>query len=474
MVHRARGVERIPPAQKRSSSTLSYGVQLCNLAARTALKPPSTSQHSVHLSPGRLLHYQYDQIILGSFYTHYCVDGSTISSLDHIRRQGCLFAAIKVLGNLEISRRWLLRNDLETTTLSYLNATRALNAALASPEQATRDSTLLATMILTAVETKIAPSHTLDYWEAHTHGASALLAMRGVSQVRSRLGSALYFQVSSIMVTNCLLSGRRIPQSLLELRSCLTTCVFDTDHPVWKQQGFSFRLTELAASVHMMEHDCSEAQMLCECAAEIYTDLLSVFEGAAPAWHYRKVPCSRFPHLLDYEHVYQSVLATQTWNEYRLVLLVLCALVIRISNRFPGKLHLRPQSQDLVSNASRLINEAALETVAAVTQSIALIADKAAEPLPPFTLNDWQARYLCSQRSAEHLSVFHGGVEDQQSLPYMYGCSLQWAVYFAADCEFVDYNIRLCLLDILESAGRSMQVTQWQILAERLRQAIKE
>ena len=416
-----------------------------------------------------------DYVALSMYYRSNCVDGSAIWSLEHIRTQGngCLFAAIKVLGNIAIFQRWSLPDGSVTVSRGYFEAIQLLNSALASPSEAPKDSTLLATMIMTAVETKAAPSQSLHYWEMHTKGAAALLQLRGVDQVTSRLGSALFFQVSNQLTTTCILAGRRIPQELQRLRNAVRVHLIDPAHPVWKYQGAMFRFTDFvaAARTDVSELEIQDTQHIIANALAIYTDLLAVFRDAGSVWQYDISPSTKYRSLIKYEHVYHTVLAAQLWNGHRAAIVILCTIVIKIANRLPGRVVLDKEAQLFSEKAAHIINEVAVDTIAAVPQALTLIRSRAAHHTPPSLGNGHD---LCDGRLAQHVPVFQETQADSQALPYMHGCPLQWSVYFAAKCEFVAPHIRECLLDVLEGAAKTIKVQQWRILAEKLRARVAE
>ena len=408
------------------------------------------------------------------YYCSHCVDGSAVWSLEHIRTQGngCLFAAIKVLGNIAIFQKWSLPDGSKTISRGYSEAIQLLNSALALPLESRKDSTLLATMIMSAIETKAAPSQSLDYWEVHTKGAAALLQLRGADQVTSRLGSALFFQVSSQMTTTCILAGRRIPQELHRLRNATSAHLVDPAHPVWKYQGAMFRFTDFIAATctDVSELGIQDTQQIIADALSIYTELLAVFRDAGSIWQYDRSPSTRFRSLIDYEHVYHTVLAAQLWNGYRAAIVILCTVVVRIANCLPGRVVLNKKAQLFSEKAARIINEVAVDTIAAVPRALTLIRSRTAHHTPPSLRNGHD---LCDGRLAQHAPVFQETQPDSQALPYMHGCPLQWSVYFAAKCEFVAPRVRECLLDILENAAKTMKIQQWKILAEKLRPELR-
>jgi hypothetical protein len=411
----------------------------------------------------RPLHLGLDDVALAMYYSSQCVDGSAVWSLEDVRSQGngCLFAAIKSLGSVTYLQKWSLPGGSATLWRGYLHAVQLLNSALASPSESQTDSTLLATIIMSAVEAKAAPSQSTAYWEVHTKGAAALLELRGVDQVTSRLGSALFFQASSHMTTVCILAGRRIPEELHRLRIATRAHLISPAHPLWKYQGAMFRFTDFvaAARIDISVLAVHDVQCIVADALSIYTELQEVFRDASSAWQYERSPSTRFRNLVAYEHVYPTILAAQLWNGYRAAVIILCSVVARIASRLPSRVGFDKPAQLFLDKAVCIIHQIANDTISAVPRplsSIRSIADRLT-PFPP------------GRGLAQHAPVFQETRSESQAVPIMHGCQLQWSVYFAANCEFVARPVRECLLDILENAARSMEIQQWKVSAKKLR-----
>lgn len=426
------------------------------------------------LTPGRPLGLGSDDIALAMYYSSYCIDGSAVWLPEHIETQGngCLFSAIKVMGTIAYLREWSLPDGSATVWRGYWEAIQLLNAALTSPSESLTDGTLLATLIMTAIETKAAPSQSSAYWEVHTNGAAALLELRGASQVTSGLGSALFFQASNRLTTSCILAGRRIPEQLHCLRNATRVHLVDPAHPLWKYQGAMFRLTDFVASIGTTK-PITEVQDIWKTVTEahdVYTELLAVFEDAGPDWQYYKVNSDRFPTPVDHEHVYRTVLAEQLWNGYRTALVILCSLVARITHHLPSPLGLDKPAQLFSDNAVNIINKVAIDTIAAVPRPRSVLRSRAT---PRHTTSPpAQGQGLGASGIAQHTTVFSVTRTDSLAVPYMHGCQLQWSVYFAANCEFVALPVRRCLLGVLENAAKTMEIKQWKISAERLRREL--
>lgn len=418
----------------------------------------------------RPLDLDLDDIALAMHYSSNCIDGSAVWTLDNIRSQGngCLFAAIKVLGSVTYLREWTLPGGSTAVQRGYMQAVQLLNSALASPSESKTDSTLLATMIMSAVETKAAPSQSTAYWEVHTKGAAALLELRGADQVTSRLGSALFFQASSQMITACILARRRIPEELHRLRIATRAHLISSAHPLWKYQGAMFRVTDFVAAartdVSMLK--VRDVQCIIADALSIYTELQEVFRDAGSVWQYDIIPSTRLHGLVVYEHVYPTVLAAQLWNGYRAAVIILCSVVATIASRLPSVVGFDEPAQLFLNKAVCIINQIANDTISAVSQPLSSIRSKANHSTSsPFG----RGGYIGNGRLAKHAPVFQETRSESQAVPQMHGCQLQWSVYFAANCEFVARPVRECLLNILENAARTMEIQQWKVSANKLR-----
>lgn len=238
--------------------------------------------------------------------------------------------------------------------------------------------------------------------------------------------------------------------------------------PVWKYNGVMFRVADFVAAARTNDTQLrsQDIKYVLNDAVSIYGELLAVFQDADAVWQYRRVPSAMFRELVDYEHVYQTVLASQMWNGYRVAVISLRTAALRIAKHLPDHRELDQPAQLSLQDMDRIINEAATETTAAVAQALIPVRSGVTHhaPLPRGT-----AQELHDSRLAQHTPVFHEMQPNSQALLYMHGCLLQWSVYFAADCEFVATNLRQCLVCILERAAKTMEIQQWKTLAEKLK-----
>lgn len=432
------------------------------------------------------LHMEPDDLGLAMYYSSHCVDGSKIWPADALRQQGngCLYAAVKVLGNVALVQQWTLPNDLQAMSRSYVSAIRLLNQALASPKECLADSTLLATLILGALEIKAAPSRSTDSWKIHIKGAAALLSLRGPSQVTSRLGSALYFQVSTYATSTCIMASERVPESVKKLREAAKAYLLDGNHPSWKYQGATFRFTDLMADLaaSASDRDPHRMSLLIDRAHSVYQDLKAIFTGADSGWQYTVVPSDRFLPVVNYEHVYPTILSSQIWNGSRAAIVSVCSAAAHLGTLLPRNFPLSPASRAFVDSCVHIINMTSVEILAAVPRASTLnrsqkpsdsIPDSKSNPINPMSGRSHATivneHALAEHALAEHAPVFREDRPDSQAVPYMNGCQMQWSVYFAARCRFVARPARVYLVEILDNAARTMEIAQWKTTARQLR-----
>lgn len=414
-----------------------------------------------------------EEAAIGAYYSSYCVSSSTLCSLDHIRRQGngCLWATIKMLGMMHLNQIWQLPGGDDALLRQYTSATTLLNSALASISESREDSTLLATFLLSMAEMKTSRDFTLRYWLAHTKGAATLMELRGADQVSSRIGAALFLQISSQIVIYCILGKRHIPDELQVLREKIRPYVIGGSHPLWQWHGLMYRFANCFATACAVqpELDVNDAQAIINEALRINHDMSMVFQQAGASWRYGTQPGNTLSPLVNHQHLYQTLLAIRVWSDRRTAAILLLTIVVRIIGRCRDQHALEKDPQLYIKEAYEAIGEAAIETLAAVPQCLAGLKGKSSGE---GTAASNDGIRLCDSGSEYDERVFELTKEDATPLPHMDSCRVHWAVYFAVECEFVEPWVRNRLLEVLENYGRIMQIQQWQILAENVRSSV--
>ena len=119
---------------------------------------------------------------------------------------------------------WLTRS-----MMMYTRAMERVNLALADPQAARRDSTIVSVLVLGFYEFGKA---SIDGWKHHVEGATSLLNLRGRSQFSTSTGLQIFKDVFSQLLTNCLRSGSPMPSSLRMLRIEAANSINVSD-PYW-------------------------------------------------------------------------------------------------------------------------------------------------------------------------------------------------------------------------------------------------
>ncbi|GAM91366.1 hypothetical protein ANO11243_094150 [Dothideomycetidae sp. 11243] len=457
---RARPLRRLSPSQtSQYTSTDASPSSAATVLAPTVPTSPAIC-HQLELDP--------DTVTLGMLYTNQCIDKTSLCSVDQVKGEGngCFFAAVKTLCITQIPKKRYLPHGFSTLHASYAEAINLLNAALASPAHSLLDSTLLATMLMSAIEIKAAPSMSSEYWEQHTRGAAALLQLRGADQVTTSAGSALYFQVASQLMTSCMIAGRHVPLELYSLRTAVRVHVEDERHPVWMFQGALFQCVDFLARADKAGFD--DVSTMIRDAFKIYSELVNVFKNADIGWHYTSHPSLRFPGLLDYEIRYQSVLAAQLWHSWRCAVIVLCNCIATVRSASPIQPSLEPEVQQFYDSVFDILERVTLDTIAAVPHAVSSIESKATgKPVPT---NDPS---ICDRGPSYHKPVFRRIQTRAQILPLLHGCSEPWAVWYGVQSNHLRPQIRTCLFNILDAAGARLGVHQWKTLADQLRPIVE-
>ena len=102
----------------------------------------------------------------------------------------------------------------------YTSALRHINAAVASPIDSIKDSTLIGIVILAIYEaTAGAWMLTLKAWTQHINGAAALIRLRGRSQFKTLVGRGVFLQATSHLLVSCVQRETSVPNQIIELRN---------------------------------------------------------------------------------------------------------------------------------------------------------------------------------------------------------------------------------------------------------------
>jgi hypothetical protein len=145
---------------------------------------------------------------------HYLHQVTSDGGLDDCLKASLVAAGLAGLANVSKSSQLMSHARKE-----YTSALRNINAALESPADSTKDSTLVSIVVLAIFETTAGAFQlSLKAYTQHINGAAALIKLRGRSQLNNRVGIAIFFQVTSHLLISCVQRELPMPAEITELR----------------------------------------------------------------------------------------------------------------------------------------------------------------------------------------------------------------------------------------------------------------
>ncbi|TVY20767.1 hypothetical protein LARI1_G001797 [Lachnellula arida] len=185
----------------------------------------------------------------------------------------------------------------------YTKAIQLTNAALNSPEDVTKDSTLMAIHILSIFETVTGcRQRSLKDWSEHLHGAAAVIKLRGPDQIKNRPGRHMLIQ--------------RLPTYIREYMDAAVMEV-RTPEPAFVIQQCMMQYTDLNSDIHNKVITDPEA-IISKCL-EIDGFLLAIATNVPDGWEFETVFTdvdSDFVYNGRYD-VYYDYWIAQMWNALR-------------------------------------------------------------------------------------------------------------------------------------------------------------
>ena len=120
---------------------------------------------------------------------------------------------------------------LATARERYISALRMINKILKSLKEATKDTTLLAALLLDLFE-KITDSEPRNNksWTSHVNGALALVRLRGLEQFQDPSEFRVLVRLNNHYIISCVASGSLVPDELIAIRAYVEKHLKVQDH----------------------------------------------------------------------------------------------------------------------------------------------------------------------------------------------------------------------------------------------------
>ena len=422
------------------------------------------NRHAKHESALALVHNSIgpsiDERAIGWFFAEYVVDqagyinGSSVRNIDT-----SLLTTMKAVGLAGLACNQRASGLLIESKKLYVSAMHRINKALKNPIEATKDSTLLAILLLSIFETVAGcGQRSIATWSQHINGAVALLRLRGPEQLKTQLGLRLFYQITTNLMTNSMHHDIPLPDHIFELRAEAAKYA-NREHVIWRFVEIMMNFTDFR---YRVKHAAiSDPQVILTTALELDRRLVANFSIQEPLWKYEVVYTDFDSDVVfaGHYHVYQDFMAAQVWNGMRTIRIMLHRIIQGALQKdaidtLPQLSHNERMQQSEIS--MRVLYQMQSDILASVPQHVGY-CPVSAKPGP------WsQFGSLRHDLAAPDHTTY--------SLPMIRlsgGYALLWPLHLVGVLN-ISAGVRERVISNLQMLGRTMGVQQALILAERL------
>lgn len=423
---------------------------------------------------------------MGFFFTHFVLTGVdleggvsslTASSINY-ELDPHLLSSMQTVGLASLAGVAHAPSLMKEARLKYIEAIQLTNLALSSAEDSTKDSSLLAIILLTVFESITNPS--LEAWAKHVNGTVALIKLRGSDQFSTIQGVRLFAQATHAIISRCGIHGLSLPQDLVDL-DAKAAIYADPCDPAWRMHAVMVALTDVSAT--WKSKNAAEPQAILTKALVLDRKAQSIFADATPAWSFETVHTDD-PHFMmtGCYHIYPSYMVAQIWNGMRSVRIMLNAIIRdTLLEGFSAKPPLFRDQEHTVQfqTSTDTLYQLQLDIIASAPQHLGRIPRQQSlftgNNLHGCEKSDTDSAYLFPWTHFE-IPVIHNPFHRDsspraQSLPMVRiygGYSLPWAIYMAGATDVATEACRSWAVDTLRTIGNSMGMQQAIALAKNL------
>ncbi|KAL3421177.1 hypothetical protein PVAG01_07622 [Phlyctema vagabunda] len=278
--------------------------------------PSHTMQPSIEEVAGAFFNTHYEMRSVGGSFDFFNFDNlDTLCTPQDM--DGHLVACINAVGLAGFANTVHSSVLMRKALCDYSAAIKLTNAALQSPTEVTKDSTLFSVIILSIFETVTGSSQSsFQAWTEHTKGASTLVKLRGRDQFKTHAGRRLFLQITSNLMISCIQRTARVPEYISELRIEAEKYV-ESSNPAWKMSKIIIDCSNFRAGV--VNGSITGPQQIINEASEIDRRFVEIFCNIPQSWHYNIVHTDEYPELIwnGVYHSYQNYWIAQVWNAMR-------------------------------------------------------------------------------------------------------------------------------------------------------------
>ncbi|KAJ5742463.1 transcriptional regulator family: Fungal Specific TF [Penicillium nucicola] len=385
---------------------------------------------------------------LRNFVSHSSLRGclNYIPSVYHSEGENpTLVASMAAVGLVALANSTQQPELADLARTKYMEAIRNVNAALCSPVESVKDSTLMSVISLGVFE------HVSEYksWARHVQGAAALVVARGEGQFTTPASVLMFNQVRADLVLDCVHAGKPFPESMMELQEEAANHT-DVSGAFWLLGVLGTRCANLLMGVRENTGETPwpvylEQASLLEREFQSLLVLLAIQEPYQTT--HDSASASEFIHNGRVD-LYKDPWAIRVWNNLRNLHMIVCEILLYLLNKI------------LVTDItlSTTVQESLKMKLRMIMHTLSTLGDDILATIP-------QALEFLSSASADSPSVdisFRGSVSG--------GYILTWCLYMVGKCPVTNAETRKWIIRRLQDFGRNMGIS----IALRLVQDIQD
>ncbi|EAT83158.2 hypothetical protein SNOG_09893 [Parastagonospora nodorum SN15] len=331
----AKVLAKSKPSQRRPPSHAVSAI------AKKDIASPNTTLAWVqdNVPPGYMLAPLVDQGIT-FFMTHYAIglDQPSIASRaysHHLSTDGfhpLVATTMTALGIAGVANLYMDSALKREATQWYLRAIKMANAAISSPTDVKKDTTLVAVNLLTMFEATF-NNDSLVGWSNHVDGSALLVKLRGRDQLKTVAGRRMYLHTVGLVTINCMGKGETMPDYVKDINREVEAHL---DHGDPRTAFFFLHQKTTDLRAYVLKQTASQVPDIINRALELDASAKSIFDRVSRDWDYHTVPCfDQVPGVFgSHYHIYPTHATAQTWNWVRYNRIYLHDIIRAESRRF--------------------------------------------------------------------------------------------------------------------------------------------
>lgn len=244
-------------------------------------------------------------------------------------RSDCVTASMAAVGLSGLSHLTRSSETMNLARQSYGIALHLTNSAIRDPNDAVKDSTMLAVLILGTYEfvSGRTPA-TMRAWQEHVNGAATLACMRGPRQFATKAGTQMFLMLCHSLLISCVQLDLPMPPALVALRRELGKMTSRDD-------GFTWQVVDQFCQGLQVRHDIKHGRLtnleeIIQKLTQVETTFALLVKKLPSVWRYRRGYLVRPHHgvLGNYCHLYSGLGLATTWNGMRTIRILIQETII--------------------------------------------------------------------------------------------------------------------------------------------------